>query len=268
MTNSVRPPFIGSGHTRRSAHSNVVRWVHDVLRHEIQSGVFADNVLPSEEALMQRYDVSRGTVRRVVDLLRQQGLIERLRGAGTFILTPVTVQHGVEVSRDIAQDLNHDGQRVVIFKLHSDRVPAPPFVADRLALSVGEEVVILETITFLDGFPLSTRTAFMPASVFGCLLADPETDLNRSPYELIAEATGEDPGETSLAVSASLATDALAELLGLPPGAPLLDTHRVVYSQDGAPLEYSISHARGDRLALHTTMEARTAYARADQPES
>lgn len=239
----------------RRTHGHAVRWVHDVLRHELQSGAFPDQVLPSEDALIKRYDVSRGTIRRVMELLREEGLIERLRGAGTFSLSPIMLNHGLSVSRDLAQDVNQDGTRATIFATHVERHPATDFIAEKLGLAAGDEVLIVETSTYLDGFRFSCRSAFMPIGIFGGV--DPQgLDFNRSPYTLLEELLEERPGDTCLNINAAVADESVAELLGISPGSPTLDSNRVIFSLAGEPIEYSISRARADRLTFTATMDA------------
>jgi GntR family transcriptional regulator len=117
-------------------------------------------------------------------------------------------------------------------------------------------VVILESVTSLDGFPLSIRSAFMPADPFAVLLEHPVSDLNRSPYELIADVMHEPVGDTELQIGCSIADPISAGFLQVPVGFALLDTSRVVRAQDGRPLEYSMSHARSDRLVFSHVMRS------------
>ena len=57
-----------------------------VLREEISRGVFGDTgALPKEEALCERFGVSRITVRRALADLAALGLVERRHGRGTFV---------------------------------------------------------------------------------------------------------------------------------------------------------------------------------------
>jgi len=229
--------------------------VHDVLRHELKWGAFPDQVLPSEDALIKRYGVSRGTIRRVMELLSAEGLIERLRGAGTFSLSPTLLNHGLNVSRDLTQDVNTTGTRATIFATHVQVHQATDFIAAQLGIAAGDEIVILETTTYLDGFPFSCRSAFLPLSIFGD--TDPESfDFNRSPYELLEELTGHRPGDTHININAALADEVVAAILGVPPGSPTLDTNRVIHTADGTPIEYSLSRARADRVAFKVVMEA------------
>ena len=60
--------------------------IYNKLRGDIQSHVFQDGEkLPSETQMMETYDVSRQTVRRVLSLLEADGLIRKSRGSGSFV---------------------------------------------------------------------------------------------------------------------------------------------------------------------------------------
>ncbi|MFI6826456.1 GntR family transcriptional regulator [Kribbella sp. NPDC050241] len=248
----------GSDHHRGSrrgpGRSRTVQWVCDLLRTELLSGDWAEAPLPAEDALIRKYGVSRSIIRDVLAILAEQGLVERVRGAGTFALTPSALQHGIEVSQDLAQDVNTQGTRVAIRTTYASLHQAPAFIAERLELPVGAEVVILESVTSLDGFPLSIRSAFMPADPFAVLLTGSFASLNRSPYELIADVLHEPVGDTELQIGCSSADPISAEALRVDVGFALLDTSRVVRALDGHPLEYSVSHARSDRLVFATVM--------------
>src|SRR5690606_41936452 len=57
-----------------------------LLRERILSGeVASEGRLPSEPALAQEHGVSRVTVRRALDRLAGDGMIERRPGSGTFV---------------------------------------------------------------------------------------------------------------------------------------------------------------------------------------
>jgi GntR family transcriptional regulator len=65
----------------------IFRQLADILAADIESGVYQPRTpLPSEVTLMQRYGVSRGTVRRAVEDLRDRGLVITLPQRGTFVV--------------------------------------------------------------------------------------------------------------------------------------------------------------------------------------
>jgi GntR family transcriptional regulator len=249
----------GSRGGRGLERSRTIRWVCDLLRTELATGAYPDRVLPTEDALITKYGVSRGVIRKVLLILQEQGAIERVRGVGTFVLTPSVLTHGIDESRDIAQEVNAAATRIAIRKAHASLHPANPYVAGMLELEVGADVIIVESLTSLDGSPLSLRSAFMPAERFGILVEDPTFDLNRSPYDIIEEVLQEPVGETDLQISSSTADKISAEHLNVPVGFALLDTTRTIRTLGRDPVEYSISHARSDRVVFSTLMPAQPA---------
>jgi DNA-binding GntR family transcriptional regulator len=59
----------------------------DILRGMIESGEIAPGkLLPSQRTLMQRYEVSDGTVKRAVAKLRDEGLVETETGRGIYVV--------------------------------------------------------------------------------------------------------------------------------------------------------------------------------------
>jgi GntR family transcriptional regulator len=62
------------------------RQLSELLRAQIESGELpAGRPVPSEATLVQRYELSRGTVRKALDALVKNGLIRRVQGRGTFV---------------------------------------------------------------------------------------------------------------------------------------------------------------------------------------
>ena len=59
------------------------------LRHDIENGVLqADDRIPSENELAQQLHIGRPTVRQATDLLVREGVLQRRRGSGTYVLPP------------------------------------------------------------------------------------------------------------------------------------------------------------------------------------
>jgi GntR family transcriptional regulator len=58
-----------------------------ILRRQVASGELQPGrPIPSEQTLMQRYGVARGTARKAVGLLRDEGLVRFRFGRGTFVV--------------------------------------------------------------------------------------------------------------------------------------------------------------------------------------
>lgn len=59
------------------------------IKHQIESGVLKDgDLLPTEAQLGEQYAISRMTVRQGIALLAEAGLIETVKGKGSFVTRP------------------------------------------------------------------------------------------------------------------------------------------------------------------------------------
>ena len=58
--------------------------IKDILEQEILKGKYKEKI-PSEMELMERFDVSRSTVRQAVSHLVDEGLLKKKHGKGTFV---------------------------------------------------------------------------------------------------------------------------------------------------------------------------------------
>ncbi len=58
----------------------------DILRERIASGQLApDTPLPSENSLLQEFGVARGTARKAIRILRDEGIVVTVRGKGSYV---------------------------------------------------------------------------------------------------------------------------------------------------------------------------------------
>jgi DNA-binding GntR family transcriptional regulator len=63
------------------------RQIADIIRRRIESGELQpERPIPSESAIMQEFGVARATARHAVEVLREQGLVVKVPGLGTYVL--------------------------------------------------------------------------------------------------------------------------------------------------------------------------------------
>ena len=60
--------------------------VADILRARIESGqLLPDRPVPSESQLEQEFGIARGTARKAIALLREQGFVITVKGRGSYV---------------------------------------------------------------------------------------------------------------------------------------------------------------------------------------
>lgn len=235
-------PDPGSG--RRSAPARRIR---DILRARICRGVYGDRPLPSETQLAADFDTSRNIVRDALSLLRDEGLVDRVPGAGTFVVVEKEVQ-GLDRLRGLAESFETGSDRIVNQVLLAEVVLATPIVAERLELEPGTPVVALERVRHLDGVPLSLDASYLTADVGGPLL---HMDLaGCDVFGLLESELGLPLGSAAVSIEAVAADPTVAGLLAVRPGSPLLLLERLTYTDSGRPVDLEYLRYRGDRFSL------------------
>jgi GntR family transcriptional regulator len=204
------------------------RAIADELRGRVESGELgAGRLLPSESELSRAHAVSRVTVRKALELLREEGLIDARQGFGWFVAAD-PVRQVLGRLGTIEDQLGKLGlsseRRVVGFRFVS---PPPPRV--RQVLSV-DAVLEVRRVNLADGQPFARVTVWCPEEV-GARLS--RADVERTPfYELV----GVPIGGATQTIGAAAASAADADLLAVPVGSPVLRCERVTRDVEERPV--------------------------------
>src|SRR5580658_8636782 len=111
--------------------------VETILASEIADGdMKAGDQLPTEDSLIERFEVSRITVRRAIQNLVSRGLVEIRRGKGTFVAAPKITQELTKLS-GFVEDMHAVGRKPTARVLSREIVTADTTVAAHLALTKG-----------------------------------------------------------------------------------------------------------------------------------
>ena len=203
------------------------RAIADELRHRVESGELAAGaLLPSESELSGAYDVSRVTVRKALDILRDEGLVDSRQGFGWFVATdPVRQSLGrLGTIEDQLAELGVGSERRVVgFRFTA----APPRVRQVLGV---DTVLEVRRVNHADGQPFARVTVWCREDV-GARLS--RADVENSPfYELVDVPIG---GAVQT-IGAAAASREDAGLLAVPVGSPVLRCERVTRGIDGRAL--------------------------------
>jgi GntR family transcriptional regulator len=230
----------------RRRRADRARQVADLLRRQIIHGGYPGGQLPLESALAREFDTSRNTVRQALDLLREEGLVERCPGVGTTVAAE-KYPHGLHRLLGLAETLHEHGQ--VVNQVRTMTLIEPPApVSHRLGLAPGEQVVYLERLRSLNGLPLSLDLTYLVRDVGEPLL---DFDLaGNDIFVLLERITGRPLGTAELTLEAVNADPHTAAVLGAPRGAALLMVERLTHLADGRPVDLEFIRFRGDRLTM------------------
>ncbi|MBO9356502.1 UTRA domain-containing protein [Bordetella petrii] len=230
--------------------------VYLLLKQRLAAGGFpADAAMPGENALATEYGVSRLTIRRSLDALEAEGLIERRQGRGTYALrqAPLSApQHSSDIDT-LMEHLARMGMQTQVRLLELDTIAATPQVATRLELPGGALVQRSVRLRSHQGLPFSYLTTYVPDDIGQRIR---RKDLGSKPLLAIFRDLGVRVAGAEQAISAVLAEPGVAELLEVPVGAALLSLHRVVRDESGRPVEWLHAQYRPDRYEYRMNMQA------------
>lgn len=224
------------------------------LRRNIEESVFkVGDRLPTETELSERFGVNRHTLRRAVDVLRQEGIVGVERGRGTFVMAaPIAVPIGKRVRFNEAlkaQSLTPAWEVLRIVELNADAR-----LSKRLEIETGAPVILFERLSLVDDIPISISSSHFPGQRFPGLAKHCET--YRSISRMLQTEYGCDHIRRQTRLSARLAQAPDARLLKMPANGPVLLSESINVDQDGVVIEYGVTRFRGDRMELVMENEA------------
>jgi GntR family transcriptional regulator len=218
------------------------RRIQKIIRELIEAGQLkSGDVVSSERELARAHGVSLMTARHALASLASEGIVERRRGAGTFVAAPkihfnkLTSYTEQMASRGLAAS-----SKVLSAKIIDNEQE----IAARLALSPMSRLVKIERIRLAAKEPFALETCYLPADEFADLLSAP---LGRD--SLFAILRRDHEVELSYAdeeVDATAADPTVADLLGLVRKAPLLRIRQVIFSSKGKAVIYVLGLYRSD----------------------
>lgn len=237
----------------RAPDGSKARRVYLLLRDEIIGGLHpVGHALPGELRLAETHGVSRVTIRRALDALVADGLVERRAGSGTVVRAPGA--RPTQIIGDFATlmpQLRQMGEQTTARLLAFAYGPAPLHVAEALNLPEDGRVQRAVRLRLAEGRPFSHLTTHVPEEI---ARGYSEADLATTPLFRLLERRGVEVDHARQTVSAVLATPEVAEALDVWVGAALIALSRVVYDAEGRGVEHLSALYRPDRFRLEMTL--------------
>jgi len=201
--------------------------------------------LPSEVEIAANFDVSRMTARQAVLNLMREGLVDRRRGAGTFIAkNPLHRREGVLLS--FSEDMKRRGLKPSSIMVSGKKEIATSEDRNALGLKDPSSVIVIKRIRVADGTPLALERVALLAQCFAVL----DEDLVNGSLHAGLRKIGFQPTLASGWLKARLATTHEARKLDLPSKSPLLVETRVIEDQNGVAIEYTETAYAANRYVV------------------
>ncbi|KOY79487.1 GntR family transcriptional regulator [Apilactobacillus kunkeei] len=222
--------------------------IHNEIKKNIEEGKWKlGSRIPSERQLSTEFNVSRMTLRQAIQTLVDEGILDQRVGSGTY------------VSNEKVQEKMSGVTSFTDIMLAQGKLPASKTISyhtlepslseiEKLNISQNEKVLRMERIRYGDGVPICFEIATVPEKIIDGLSKD---DVADSFYASLKEKKNLVPKVSRQNVSATLASERIAEYLDIKKGDAILLLRQVTSLQNGQPFEYVRTQYVGERFEFY-----------------
>jgi GntR family transcriptional regulator len=220
--------------------------IQSTIRERIENGQLKPGeAVDSERDLAKIHSVSLMTARHALAELQREGLVERRRGAGTFVAPPKI--HFNKLA-SLSEEMASRGLSACSKVLSMNVIENAPDIAARLSLPATSRLLVVERLRQAANEPFALETCYLSAEQFGNLR---RASLERgSLFSLMELEHGINLAHADEEIDSTAADARLSELLSVPRGSPLLRISQVIYSTQGKAVLYVLGLYRSDRHNL------------------
>ncbi|MCK4423892.1 MAG: GntR family transcriptional regulator [Candidatus Omnitrophica bacterium] len=217
----------------------------EIIREDIDKNrLVPGQPIPSERELVERYNISRMTVRQAVSGLVNEGYLYRQHGKGTFV-ADLKIKKGLLKLPGFSRDMSERGLKTRSRVLESAEISAGLRLAKTLDIKAEDKVYRIKRLRLVNGRPMALETTHLAAKFCQGLL---DEDLSKeSVFSLLETKYNLKLKNSYQVLEPVLASEEEAELLGIKKDHPVLVMEGTTFLTNGRPIEYVRGVYRSDR---------------------
>lgn len=225
------------------------------IRNDILSGVYTlGEKMPNETELGEHYGVSRITVRRAVEELEKEGMLERKQGKGTFIKHS-KIENKMDSILGFTDTLTRMGRKAGRV-IHSKKiVPAEEWIANLLQIKLGSPIIELKRTMYDENQPVLYDECYYPCERFPGMLDKIKEDV--STYHLMKEVYGVPLPRAQKRFNVEIADVTICQYLNCSPGDPLFSILKLTFDNKDIPVQISKSLVLASRATYVLDVDER-----------
>lgn len=212
-----------------------------------------DEQIPTEFELAEQLGMSRGTVRRAIKSLVEEGLLIQVQGRGTFVTQSDIVHPSGTCLISFAESLRSQGIAFTTEVVREEVSRANAFIAGKLLVPEGSRVLFLDRVRSVEGEPIMYIESAINLEVLpGLELVDFNSE---TLFATIEKRYGRRIGHSNARFAAMVAGEKRGHILGVETTAPVLHIEQQIFFTDNTPVEWSNVWLRASRYVVSTLMQ-------------
>ena len=217
----------------------------------------ANDVLPSEKKLAEKYQVNRSTIRQAIDVLVEKDLVYRRQGSGTFVKEN-KLNYSLNAQSNFTQNLIEIGYLPCLKIISSKLMPAPFNVAN--SLEIAQEELVFKIKSIRSAFfcteeindneitPLCLSTSYFIERK--CPKLSSLVYQTNSIYKLLKSQYNISPYRTKNIIEVGLSNREDSQYLNIRKNSPILISISLVKDSDESFFEYTVSRFSGEMVSF------------------
>jgi GntR family transcriptional regulator len=240
-----------TGSLERESDRSLYEQIADRIR---QQSLAAGEQFPTEAELVERYAVSRSTVRKAMQQLVHEGVLTRRQGKGTFIARPMPkIVHPIDRLAPFIDTFGKAGEDIQTRLISFGWTPTPDLPQ---ALAAWERPVLSYQRLYVSrGIPHAVTHVDLPRNI-GRRLSEADVEAHTA-YDALGRKLGISLAKSDFLVTCRQPSQALSQTLEVSQSTSLLVLERITRDADGNPVEYTTHYLRPDVYQLSVALDNR-----------
>lgn len=208
--------------------------------------------IPSEEEMVSKLQVSRGTVRKAISVLVEDGILEKIQGKGTYVAKATIsypfAQELVSFAESMKQKKLNFTTKVLVCK----KIKPTPFLQDQLNINEDSPVLYLQRIRTTDDVPAILSNNWV--SLERCPNLEKVDYSSVTLFDAIEESMGEKISYGIRDFLANKITQEQSKIMRLRVDDPILQIKQKTFNSNDQPLEVSDIYMRTDQYRVTSVL--------------
>lgn len=227
--------------------------IYNELKSRIDSMMYRPGeILPSENELVEEFNVTRVTIRNAIKKLKDEGIIRTEKGKGSFVNQPKLIQ-SLDRIYSFGKDIDEQGYNLEREVLEIYKEIPDSYIKKHLQLQEGELVIAIKAVRKLEDKPVIIQMSYIPLKVVpDVTISDLKSNTIYNVFEtkynikLLKAKEYLDP---------IAADEWCSNALGIDIGNLLFLTERITYAAEEIPVEYRKCYIRSDKFRFSVELE-------------
>ncbi len=221
------------------------------IKDDILDGVYQENEkLPSEVKLAEKYDTTKMTMRKALNLLVNNGFIYAIAKKGYYVSTTQDIKSFNNLNAGSLRKLNKDAvitTRVIEFK----ETVARAFLAKKFNIDEDDPIFFVQRIRYVDDNPYAIENIYMPKYLF----EDFSIEVAKNSIYQYIRSNGYDLSSNRKNISAAIVPIQFSNIDPKLTGKPVLQIENTGLLSSGVVFEYSLTYQLNQEVSVVTNWD-------------